>query len=89
LAYFLRTGNLKVLKIDAGSQGIDVREKLIGFHDKHYSVRWGKKYDLPRDRWDGEVPLCKRRPENERLMASELNLIFPSINEEVPLGVAA
>lgn len=46
------TGNLEVLKIEPESQGINVRDKFIEFHDKHYSANRMKLVVLGREPLD-------------------------------------
>lgn len=46
------TGNLDVLKIEPESRGINVRDKFIEFHDKHYSANRMKLVVLGRESLD-------------------------------------
>jgi insulysin len=46
------TGNLEVLKIDPESKGINVRDKFIDFHGKHYSANRMKLVVLGREPLD-------------------------------------
>jgi insulysin len=46
------TGNLEVLKVEPESKGINVRDKFIEFHDKHYSANQMKLVVLGRESLD-------------------------------------
>ncbi|KID81828.1 a-pheromone processing metallopeptidase Ste23 [Metarhizium guizhouense ARSEF 977] len=48
----LATGNLEVLKTKPESQGINVRDKFVEFHDKHYSANRMKLVVLGREPLD-------------------------------------
>ncbi|RKF74782.1 putative zinc protease mug138 [Golovinomyces cichoracearum] len=46
------TGNFEVLKIDPESRGVDVRQKFMDFHEKHYSANRMKLVILGRESLD-------------------------------------